>query len=243
MVKLQSHIRHCLYISWALPVDALPTLPEPLRYQTCDHEGESFAFASALFFRHDEARFASLPLLRMSFPQLNLRLCVLADDDVPAVFFQRLFVPGWVLLPIRLLTRQPATRARFRYPDPSSLGPWEWSVRSDAAARCRAELASPELSDGPSLGNWEATVAFLRHRNRGYVVSGGDLQVLRTEQPTVEVVPVHAELLEDELLVRVFPEVDWPPPHCAFLCPEIPLLLELGTDRASPLALEAPAAG
>ena len=242
-MRLQSHIRHCLYLNWALPVDALPALPAPLRYQTCDHEGESFAFVSALFFRHDEARFASLPLLRMSFPQLNLRLCVLDDDDVPAVYFQRLFVPGWALLPIRLLTRQPATSARFRYPDPSSLGPWEWSVHSDVAARCRAELGPPELPAGPSLGSWEATVAFLRHRNRGYVVSSGDLQALRTEQPTVEVVPVRAELLENDLLVNAFPEVVWPPLHCAFLCPEIPLLLELGTDRASVLAREAPAPG
>ena len=139
-MRLQSYIRHCLYLNWALPVDALPALPEPLRYQTCDHEGESFAFVSALFFRHDEARFASLPLLRMSFPQLNLRLCVLDDDDVPAVYFQRSFVPSWALLPIRLLTRQPATNARFRYPHPSSLGPWEWSVRSNVETRCRAEL-------------------------------------------------------------------------------------------------------
>ncbi len=89
----------------------------------------------------------------------------------------------------------------------------------------------------------ESTVAFLRQRNRGYFVSGGDLRVLRTEQPTVEVVPVRAQLLEDELLVHAFPGINWPPPHCAFLCPEIPLLLELGTSRAGPLAREAPAPG
>ena len=51
-MRLESKIRHCLYLSWAFPTDALPPLPEPLRYQTADHEGDSFSFVSALFFRH-----------------------------------------------------------------------------------------------------------------------------------------------------------------------------------------------
>ena len=249
-MRLESRIRNCLYLSWALPADALPPLPTPLRYQTVAEAGETFAFASALFFRQERARFAAFPTVGLSFPQFNLRFYVLDDHDLPSVFFHRLFVPLWAMAPLRLMTQQPVHSARFRYPRSGNQGPWEWTVRQRHQARCRrhqascrAEPGSPEIGYGPSLGSWEATVAFFRQRDRGYSASRSGLHLLQTEQPTVEAIPVVVELLETDLLEACTPGLDWPPLHCAFLCPDIPLQVELGTSRSRPLAQQAAVPG
>ena len=176
-----------------------------------------------------------MPLLRLSFPQLNLRHYVLDDEGVPSVYFLRTFVPSWALLPVQLVARQPASRARFTFTRPSTLGPWEWLVRGPGSLHCRAEPSSPTTGAGPSLGSWQATVEHLRQRNRGYVCTGRGLRRMQTEQPSVEVVPVRVQLLETGLLHHCVAGGSWPELHSAFLCPELPLSLELG--QAGQLAL------
>lgn len=242
-MRLESRIRQCLYLNWALPAESLSPPPPPLRYEIHEDDGSSFVFLSALLFRQHRSHLPAFPFLRLSFPQLNLRTYVLDDESVPSVYFLRMFVPTWALLPLQLVARLPASTAHFRYPGSSSTGPWEWKIRQQGSLHCRAEPSRPIVAKRPDLGPWEATVNCFRQRNRGYVLVGDELRRIHTEQPPVDVVPVRAELLETDLLHQAAPADEWPGLHSAFLCPEIALRVELGIDRQPALARRAPAPG
>src|SRR5260370_1362983 len=94
-MKLRTVVRDCLFLNWALPADALPEPPAPLRYQRHAWQGRDYAFVSALLFHHDAVRWSAFPLLRVGYPQLNVRLYVLDEDGMPAVWFMRELMPAW----------------------------------------------------------------------------------------------------------------------------------------------------
>ncbi|HTQ79664.1 MAG TPA: DUF2071 domain-containing protein, partial [Thermoanaerobaculia bacterium] len=106
-MMLQSVVRDCLYLNWALPAAALPPLPPPLRYQLHPFQGEDHAFASAVLFQQEGLHLARLPSLRLSYPQCNLRLYVLDGDGVPSVLFCSMLMPLWLVPGVRLLSHQP----------------------------------------------------------------------------------------------------------------------------------------
>jgi len=106
-MMLQMTVRDCLFLNWALPADALPEPPPPLRYQLHSWQGRDYVFASALLFHQDAVHFAALPLLRFGYPQLNLRLYVLDQDGVPSVLFRRMLMPSWVVPGVRSDERCP----------------------------------------------------------------------------------------------------------------------------------------
>ncbi len=243
-MRVDSKIRQCLYLNWALPTESLPPPPAPLRYEIHEADGRSFVFVSALLFRQHRAHLRALPFVRISFPQLNLRAYVLDGESVPSVYFLRMFVPSWARLPVQLVARQPVSRARFSYPEQSSKGPWEWKIHQQGSLHCRAEPSSPMATKLPDLGAWETTVNCFRQRNRGYVLIGEELRRIQTEQPPVEVVPVRAELFATDLLLHAVAATDdWPSLHSAFLCPEISLRVELSTESRPTLTRRAPAPG
>ena len=232
---LRTLIRDCLYLNWALPVSALPPLPEPLRYETHAWRGEPYSFASALLFRNERLHLAAMPLVRLTYPQFNLRLCVLDGEGVPSVFFRCLLVPGWVLPSARYFARQPVASGSFAYPrpsnDPAAAG-WSWSVRRRRRLEVSARQSSPLVGEGPSLGSWEQATTYFIQRRRGYAQRPGGLKkVDATHRPgavwPVEVTIEDGSLLEEFLPLDGLPE--WPRPHSAWLCPEIPLVFELGT--------------
>src|SRR4051794_15661183 len=68
---LRTTVRDCLYLNWALPAEALPVPPKPLRYQIHSWQGRDWVFASALLFHQDSLHFTALPRLRLGYPQLN----------------------------------------------------------------------------------------------------------------------------------------------------------------------------
>jgi hypothetical protein len=240
-MKLRMMVRDCLYLNWALPAERLPVPPPPLRYQVHSWQGRDYVFASAVLFHQDAVHFPGVPLLRVGYPQMNLRLYVLDGEGAPAVFFRRMLMPSWVAPGVRLLTHQPACRARLDFPRPSrdpGQGPWLWRARRGGGApfEARAWQDSPMVGEGPRFGSWEQTVRYFHERPRGYAEDSGVLHKLEARHPQVAHWPLRAEVRgEDLFLGRLLMPTDgvaamggWPPLHSAFLCPEIPFVFELG---------------
>lgn len=242
-MKLRTLVRDGLYLNWALPATAVPPPPPPLTYELHSDGGRDYVFASALLFRQQGLHLPALPMLRVSYPQANLRLYILDGERMPAVLFRSMLVPAWVTPAARLLGRQPVEAARFRYPRPSDdpeAGEWRWEVRRGAALAVTARRGSPAVGEGPKLGSWEATVRYFRDRRRGYAEVGDRLRRIDTEHPQAPAWPMTAELTDVSLLARCLPLAGengagaggWPPLHSAWLCPEIPFVFELATVRA-----------
>jgi len=228
-----------------------------LRYQVHSWDGHDWVFASALLFHQDAVRLSALPLLRVSYPQFNLRFYVLDADGFPAVLFRRMLMPGWVAPGVRLVSHQPAFAARLDFPRPSmdaGDGPWRWRVEHGWTLDVRAwrdGSAMPSPLAGPRLGSWEETVRYFQLRLRGYAEnSGGALRRIDVRRQTAAVWPLRAQVTGEELLPRLFrlPEavLPWPALHSAWLCPEAPFALELAmTPREVTVAhgVPQPAAG
>ncbi|MEM9595144.1 MAG: DUF2071 domain-containing protein [Acidobacteriota bacterium] len=235
-MHLRTKARDCLYLNWALPRDAVPELPEPLDYELHPWRGGDWVFVSVLLFRFSGLHAANLPLVRLSYPQMSLRLYVLDEDRLPSALFLRTMVPFWVAPVSRLVGRQPAAPGRFTYPSPSSGGDsWTWRLRSAAALEVTASLASPAVGDGPDLGSWDSTVDYFRRRRRGYVLwDGGALRSITRSHPSVAVWPLRVEVTASGLLSEVFPastDAHWRGLHSAWLCPEIPFSFEVGEPQ------------
>ena len=244
---LRTVVRDCLYLNWALPVDTLPQLPEPLSYEEHLENGSRHAFASALLFRHEHLHMAGLPFLRFSYPQFNLRLYVRDHEGVPSVYFQRILVPGWVVPSARWVAHQPAQSAQFSYPQSlvaTDDAVWNWEVVREVALRLSAKRAPPQLSRGPSLGSWNQTVDHFRHRSRGYVLSSGGLHPVETSQQSVPLLPLEVSVEDPELLIESLglgDQANWPDIHSAWLCPEVPYEFELSTEAVRPSLRQTPA--
>jgi len=251
-MKLRTVVRDCLFLNWALPVEGLPEPPAPLRYQRHAWQGRDHVFASALLFHHDAVRWSAFPLLRVGYPQLNVRLYVLDEDGVPSVLFQRELMPAWVAPGVRLVSHHPAASARLDFPRPSreaGAGSWSWRAERGGTLTVRAWVHSPAFGEGPRIGSWEETVRYFQERPRGYAVQGGALHRVEASHPPVEAVwPLAAEVVGGDSLLRHLlplapglPGAHHPHPplqgtpavpqdghghlpalHSSWLCPEIP---------------------
>lgn len=241
---LRSVVRDCLFLNWALPVEALPEPPCPLRYQVHSWQGRDYVFASALLFFNEEFRLPLLPLIRLSYPQFNFRFCTLDGDGVPSVLFHTILVPLWVVPGARLVAKQPAARARFRYPRPSRrppARPWRWTVISQEALEVSAQEESPGVGPGPRFPSWEETVEYMRQRPRGYAQGPWGLRKIETSHPAVDIWPLRAQVEKADLLLRTLPGLpSWPELHSAWLCPEIPFVFELARAPRPVLAKGVP---
>lgn len=258
-MKLRMTVRDCLYLNWALPAEILPEPPAPLRYQLHSWEGCDWVFASALLFHQDAVRLAALPLIRVGYPQFNLRFYVLDAQGTPSVLFRRMLMPGWVAPGVRLVSHQPAFAARLDFPRPTvdgGDGPWRWRVEHAGTFEVRAwrdGSAVPAVDAGPRLGSWNDTVSYFQLRLRGYAEnSGGALRRIDVRRPAATACawPLRAELAGEELLPGLFrlPEAGfpWPALHSAWLCPEVPFAFELAPapkEVAVPQGMPQPAAG
>jgi hypothetical protein len=230
-MKLRTLVIDALYLNWALPADALPPPPPPLRYQCSEWQGRRWAFASALLFRHRSARIPYLPFPRLSYPQANLRLYAVDGDGVPCVLFREMLMPRWVQPAVLLTAGHPVSTARFSFPRPSrdpDADAWHWLVEQGGRLEVVARRGAPQATGaGPSLGGWEETVRFFRERPRGYIEAGDRLRRIETEHPRATVWPMTVELTDVSLLPLLLPldgHPGWPPLHSAWLCPEIPFV-------------------
>ena len=240
-MHLRTTARDCLYLNWALPLASAPPLPDPLRYEVHHTEGGDHIFASVLLFRLEGLRFRDLPFLRVSYPQMNLRLYVLDGDGIQAALFLRTLVPWWVVPFSYALGRQPAHSAALDFPaadegsDPLA---WDWQIRRGRELHLQARPGDPAMGDGPSLGSWESTVAYFRRRPRGYTLWENRLRSVQVSHPRVDVCPVAVEFSATGLLEESLDGVEpgrWHRPHSAWICPEIPFVFQLGQPMLLPL--------
>lgn len=238
-MKFETQLRDCLFLNWALEAGSLPEPPASLRWERHPGEGGDYVFASALLFRQAGLRWSALPQPRLSYPQLNLRLYVLDEEDVPSVLFLMMLVPSWVLPAARWMARQPAESARFKYPAPGR-GQDEgsaWRVSRQGDLRVTTRVGAPSMGKEPDMVSWPSLVDRLRQRKRGYTSSGSGLRRVEARQPRVEVVPVHAELERCDLLPDLIggSEIHWPELHSAWFCPCLPYIFEVGPSLVVPV--------
>lgn len=233
-MQLRTKALDCLYLNWALPRDAVPPLPAGLRYEVHGWQGGEWVFVSALLFHLSGLHLRQFPLLRLSYPQMNLRLYVLDGKGFPSMLFRRMLVPFWVIPVSRFLARQPATSAQLDFPHPSQqleADCWTWKVERGQRLEVVGRPGKPMLGHGPDLGTWDSTVNYFRHRPRGYVYHGHRLRSLQSSHPRVDVVPLEIDLREVGLLASGLTDGRdelWARPHSAWLCPEIPFVFEVG---------------
>ncbi len=245
---LHTVLRDCLHLNWALPRTALSPPPEPLRYEVHRHEGGEWVFVSVLLFQQDGLRSDLLPVMRLSYPQCNLRSYVIDGEGVPSVLFQRLLVPAWVTPCARLATRVPCQAARLRYPRPSrapQAESWRWDVaKGERRFAVEARQGAPAIGCGPDLGDWEKTTAYFR-RDRGYVPGGERLRRIDIAQRVLPVWPMRAEIGEESLLTAAWPGAgeEWPALHSAWLCPETAFSVETAPARNAVVPRQVPAPG
>lgn len=237
-MRLGTRARDCLYVNWAVPCSDVPEPPSSLRYEVHEHDGEEVVLASALLFRFQGLHHRALPFLRISYPQLSLRLYVTDRDGMPAVLFVRVVVPYWVVPVSRLFGRQPARGGFFSYPEPSADaaasvddldalaesfsgngdgsraetigedGEWIWTLERRGKLEVKGRIAAPALGPGPDLGGWKRTIDYVRRRPVGYVHWDGRLRSLKKSHGTVPVWPLAVEIGATEVLCSAFPRVD-----------------------------------
>lgn len=241
----------CLYVNWAVPRETLPTPPRPLRYEIHEVDDVELVFVTALLFHVRRLQPAAWGWPEISFPQLNFRAYALDRQGVPSVLFLQLLMPWWVVPASRLLGRQPARAAHLHFARPSrrpDAGSWRWRALAPEELEIVGSLGSLGRGDGPTLGGWETTVAYFRSRSRVYSADENRLRELEADETSTEPVPVRVEVEQAGLLRRFLPAVEadrWARPHSAWICPEIPVILELGHLRRRTMVptLTAPTSG
>lgn len=263
-MELQTTVRDCLYLNWAIPARALPSLPDPLRHELHPGKHREWGFASAVLFFHEGLRMHGVPWVRLAYPQANLRFNVLDAEGLPAVYFRRMLVPVWVVPAARLVGRQPTRPARLDFPRPSldpAADSWVWRVGGRKVGRrgggdglvVTARRGAPQRPGGPDLGSWEQTVRYFRERRRGYSRLAGRLRRIDTRQPPAPVWPLKVEVAGAELVATGLglasvdgkdggPEWEL---HSAWLCPEMTLTFETvrAPEPEEPVRRRVPAAG
>ncbi len=213
-----------------------------------DWEGRPHSFVSAALFRLRGLHLQSLPLVRMSYPQFILRLCILDGEGLPSFYLRTVLIPGWAVAVARLAVRQPACGGGFDYPPEESAaagGRWEVRRGRDRLA-LRAEPGSPAHGPGPGLGSWERTVAYFLRRRRGYFHSGSSLRKVEFPPRGPQPVPLAVELEEVRLVAECVAQPSgerWPALHSAWFCPEESFLFELGSVPARTVPRQLPAPG
>jgi hypothetical protein len=246
MLKLRTRLRDCLFLNWACAVDEIPPppLPEGLRLDTRRQGERPVWLVSAVLFRQEGLRLRSLPFLRFSYPQANLRTYVIDADGQPAVYFLGMWVPAWVVPGVRLLAGQPAVRATFAYPSAPFRGETaEWTVIHPASLRARVEPgAAAKLEDGGAVfPSWEARCSFFRERAFGYVRSSGRVSRIVAQSSGPAALPVRASIAASDLVARTL-GAPVPALESAMLYPEIRFLFHLAPvpQLAVPTAAPAP---
>lgn len=221
-MNFDSELRDALYVNWALPLEAMPAPPEPLRLDTLRRGDSELGFVTLVLFRQTGLRRGGTGWPRLSFPQCNFRMLVRDEELVASVLFVRQLVPAWVVPFARAFGRQPASAAVFEKTG-GNVGDLRWAF---AAGRRLDLTAKPGAGKPESLvpGGWSETVAYFRERPRGYVAAGGDLRRLSAEQRHADAIPMRVELACADWLEERLPDVPadcWRAPHSAFLIPSL----------------------
>lgn len=222
-----------MLLNWALPIEALPALPLPLRYEIHPADGESKVMATAYLFFHEGFRLAALPIVRFSYPQFSLGLAVVDGEGVPSVLLCRVLVPAWVLPAARLVAREPVQSARLDFDRPTvqlEAPSWRWSVTNGDTLAVEAEQGLPVTAGDDR--DWSTQVEYFRRRRRSYFRTAKGFRRIATELPRVDPWPMKARVDDTSLLIeclaaegRTYLESagGWPPVTSALFFAELPL--------------------
>lgn len=236
-MELRATAKDCLFLNWAVPADRLAPPPAPLRYEV-GPQGK--VFVTAFVFRHEGLPRRLASILPLSYPQLQIRQCVLDGNDLPAVLVRSILVPGWVLLGARWWVRRAAARGRFSLPDCSREPEWNWAIRgAKGTLTCRAQPG------GAPTEEWRRSFEAIRRRHNGYLANGRGLRRIETTFASADACPVSAHCDEMGLVARSVPLAadGWPDLHSAWVCPEVSLVFALGHEREVRLTRQVPAPG
>lgn len=245
---VQSTVRDCLFLNWALPMACLPPPPQPLRYETHRRADGEVAFVSALLFRQEGLHLAEIRSPRLAHPQCNLRFYVRDEEGAPATWLYTTLGPWWVLPFARLVAGQPFVGAHFRCDRPAETpagGRWSFRVSRGARLEVAVRRAAPQVPAGEEFATWERAVDYFRLRQRGYVRTHLGLQRVEMQPAAVDVWPLSAEVGRDDLMPALLPGTvgEWPALHSAFLLPEVAAVWELLPPLQAALARQVPAPG
>lgn len=233
-MKIETQASDGLVLNWSVPREVLPALPSTLRYQILADEGSERVIVSAVLFHHERLHWPSLPWVRFSWPQMNVRICVLDEEGVPSLLIRRIFVPAWVYPGARLFAGPPVAAAQLDFPRPSNRPDdreWSWRAAGGLRFAVIAKPASP--AGGPPLqsplGSWERTVRYVHDRPRGYTLYPDGLRRMEVDHPPVSVLPVAAEIREADLLAACFGLAHFalPPLHSSWLFPQVRFTFDL----------------
>lgn len=239
-------LEDALYLSWAVPFEAVPSPPAPLRLERFPGPEGDRALITLVLFRQAGIRAEALGWPRLSYPQVNLRLAVLDEEAIASVLLLRELVPAWVVPIARTAGGQPASAALFGFPAPAPAGllePRTWSFAAGTRFEVRAQAGAPPAGGAVSF---PSAVGRVRDRPRAYLPAGGRLRRIEREHAPAEAVPAAAEVVRSEWLSARLPGVDpgcWSQLWSAFLVPTARLRFELEEPRAAALPAQVPAPG
>jgi len=245
-VLFSTVLEDALYLSWAVPLEAVPSPPAPLRLERLPGPEGDRALITLVLFRQAGIRAEALGWPRLSYPQVNLRVAVLDEEAVPSVLLLRELVPAWVVPIARTAGGQPASAALFDFPAPAPTGLLElrtWSFAAGARFEVRAQAGAPPIAGAVGF---PAAVGRVRDRPRAYLPAGGRLRRIEREHAPAEAVPAAAQVVRAEWLTARLPGVDpgnWGQLWSAFLVPTARLRFELEEPRAAALPAQVPAPG
>ncbi len=241
-------LEDALYLTWAVPFEALPPPPAPLRLERLTHTGSDSALVTLVLFRQSGIRAEALAWPRLSYPQVNLRVAVLDAEGVAAVLLLRELVPAWVVPIARAAGGQPASAALLDFPAPAPaalLEPRRWAFSAGTRFEVTARAGAPP--GGATLGgDFAAAVNRVRDRPRAYLPAGGGLRRVERVHARAEAVPAAVELGRVDWLEARLPSVDpelWRAPAIAFLVPTARLRFALEEPHARPVPAQVPAPG
>ncbi|GMU66006.1 MAG: hypothetical protein AMXMBFR36_22800 [Acidobacteriota bacterium] len=239
----ETSLADALFVNWAVPAEALPTPPEPLRLERALEDGVDFGFVTLVLFRQRGLRLAAMPWPRLSFPQCNLRIPVRDEEGAAGVWLLKELVPAWVVPLARGLGRQPVSAGMFEIRSTPG-GDWRWTIHAGRALSLAARPGAPSTGR-PRLGGWSDTVGFFRDRPRAYVGAPGNRRI-ETAHPSVEGVPMTVEPSVCDWLATHLPAVDaalWRAPHTAFLVSSARLTFAVDRAPLPAVAAHAPVPG
>lgn len=245
-VLFSTVLEDALYLTWAVPFEAVPTPPRPLRLERLPMPDGDRALVTLVLFRQSGIRAEALGWPRLSYPQVNLRVAVLDDEAVPSVLLLRELVPAWVVPIARAAGGQPASSALFDFPAPAPTALLErrtWSFSAGTRFEVHAKAGPPPVG---AVGGFAGAVARVRDRPRAYLAAGGRLRRVEREHARVDAVPAAVEMARADWLGARLPAVEpvlWTSLWSAFLVPNASLRFEVEEQRAATLPAQVPAPG
>jgi len=178
-MKWTTDVSDALYLNFAVneeEVDRL--LPPETTVDTRLHRGEPWGFFSLILYRHESLKPGILPWPSFSFPQANLRIYVKDENGTSAVYFKRLYMPGFYGTCARFYAKQPVRTMSMNWP--SSVhqgGEYRWRLSGSGQGNISGKVGEDAGISGDLVNLFNSksdAVEFFRRRSLAYYSAGMD---------------------------------------------------------------------